>query len=57
MVSCKLCIRRLTLALGALSHVQSEDASSEIDEEANRIIAREQLHRALEISVDSSLSQ
>jgi hypothetical protein len=57
MVSCKLCIRRLTLALGALSHVQSEEASSEIDEEANRIIAREQLHRALEISVDSSLSQ
>jgi hypothetical protein len=57
MAKCKLRIRRLTMALGALRWSQSEEDDEEIDEEAERILTNKHLHRAVEISIKSSLAQ
>jgi hypothetical protein len=57
MTKCKLRVRRLTLALGCIEQEQAEEEVVDIDEEAARILAREHLHRAVEISITSSLSQ
>jgi hypothetical protein len=56
MAMCKLRIRRLTLAPGTLGPAQSEEEAGEIDEEEDRILARMHLHRAAEVSIESSLS-
>jgi hypothetical protein len=55
MAKSKLRIRWLTVAPEALGRSQP-DEEAEIDEEAERILAKEHLHRAMEISIASSLS-
>jgi hypothetical protein len=55
MAKSKLRIRRLTLAPGGLRRGREEDDNEAIDGVAARILAKEHLHRAVEVSVESSL--
>jgi hypothetical protein len=56
MAKSKLRIRRLTLAPGGLRRGREEDDNEAIDGVvAARILAKEHLHRAVEVSIESSL--
>jgi hypothetical protein len=55
MVKCKLRVRHLTLVPGALQRQSGAVDEGAIDDEANHILAREHLHWAVEVSVESSL--
>jgi hypothetical protein len=54
---CKVRICRLTLAPGALTEWAEEKADEDQDLEAERILAREQPHHALDLSIAASSSQ
>jgi hypothetical protein len=56
MVKNKLRIRRLTLAPGALRRSSLDEDGDGFDEEVDCIHDREQLHRAVEIIIESSLA-
>jgi hypothetical protein len=55
MAKSKLRIRRLTLAPGGLRRGREEDDNEVIDGVAAHILAKEHLHRAVEVSIESSL--
>jgi hypothetical protein len=57
MARSKLCVRRLTLAPGALGQARSEEGVDVLVDEINHIMDRENLHRAVEVSIESSLSR
>jgi hypothetical protein len=54
---CKVRIRRLTLAPGAIAGKVDESAAKDLDEMAGHILAREHLHHALDLSVAASSSR
>jgi hypothetical protein len=57
MVKCKLHVRWLTLAPGALSNSPVEGVRDKKDDEAELFLAQEHLRRAMEIAVVSSSSR